>query len=65
MNVDTTVLTALAERVDQLDRQMQALSSSLSAAYQAAGRPEIGTEVDAVMRARRRARLQLLQGGRP
>jgi uncharacterized membrane-anchored protein len=64
MNVDTGVFTALAERVEQLDRQMQALSRGLVAAGAAACRPEIAAEVDALMHARSRARLQLLEGGR-
>jgi hypothetical protein len=62
--VDTGQFTALAERVEQLDQMMTALSRGLVAAGSAARRPEIAAEVDALMRARQRAQLQLLPGGR-
>jgi type II secretory pathway component PulJ len=64
VNVDTGQWSALAERIEAMDRQMQALSRGLRAAGQYAGRPEIAAEVDAALRARRRARLQLIQGGK-
>jgi hypothetical protein len=65
MNVDTGVFTALSERAEQLDRQMQALSRGLGAAGAAAWRPEIAAEVESLLRARRWGRLRLLEGGRP
>ncbi len=54
----------LNDRVDKMDELLQALVRGLLATTAAAGAPELSAELDAVARARRRARLHLISGGK-
>lgn len=61
MNHDTGQFTALTERIEAMDVPR---TRGLIAATSAASRPELAHEVSALTSARRRARLQLIDGSR-